>query len=191
MSEEKNCIAQKVQRWRKYMGLTPEKASVVCCVTQVKYQKFEEGITVPPQVKLNRMSIFAHIDPSYFEENVSLQEFEAKLREQIEKEDYTYKGWRKVSPCKLAEKLISIRNIHHLTKRQMALIANCTIDTYSRLENGIGTSLAFADTSVVACISSYFDIPLSDLFNKEENLFISEYVERIEYQERKEIKKGD
>ena len=94
---------------------------------------------------------------------ISLQEFETKLREQIEKEDYTYRGWHNTSPDKLAKKLKIIRNIHQLTQRQMALISNCTIDTYSFLEKGC--LLRFGDTSVVACISSYFDIPLADLLD--------------------------
>lgn len=54
------------------MGLTIDKASVVCCVTQVRYQKFEEGIVVPIGAKINRMSIFASIEPTAFEPDVSL-----------------------------------------------------------------------------------------------------------------------
>lgn len=187
MAEEISLLASKVQRWREYMDLTPNQASVVCCVNQVKYQKFETGIVVPPPTKLKRMSIFAHIDPAYFEEDVSLQEFELKLREQIEQDDYKYKGWLKTSPAKLSEKLTIIRNIHHLTQRQIALIANCTIYAYTYLEKGKGRSLPIGDTSVVACIANFFDIPLSDFLDNEIDPleFRSKYLDRIEYQENK------
>lgn len=171
------------------MGLTTDKAAVVCCVTQVKFRKFEEGTVVPMAAKINRMCIFAHIEQSAFEADVSLLEFEEQLRKQIEKEDRKYKGWLKISPSELAAKLTVIRNIHRLTQRQMALIANCTIDSYAYLEKE-GCSLLIGDTSVVSCISSYFDIPLSDLFSKEVDMFASEYRERIEYQERQNKKKG-
>jgi len=193
LSEEKSLLAAKVRRWRKYMGLTVDKASVVCCVTQVKYQKFEEGIATPIPAKINRMSIFASIEPSAFEDDISFQEFEALIREQIEKDNYKYQGWLKVSPAILSEKLKSIREIHSLTQRQMALISNCTIYEYACLESGKSRSLPIGDTSVVSCISIFFDIPLSDLLNNEldQFSFSNKYLERLEYQQRKNQQKGD
>lgn len=187
MAEEKSLLAQKIRRWREYMGLSADKASVVCCVTQMKYTKFEEGIAMPIQAKINRMSIFANIEPSVFEPDVTLQEFEALIRKQIEKENYKYKGWFEVSPAKLGEKLTIIRNIHCLTQRQMALISNCTIDTYAELESSKGSSLLACYTSVIASISNYFDVPLSDLFNNEidPSAFRKQYLERLEYQQSK------
>lgn len=175
------------------MGLTIDKASVVCCVTQVKYQKFEEGIATPIPAKINRMSVFANIEPSAFIDDISLQEFEALIREQIEKDNYKYQGWLKVSPTILSEKLKSIREIHSLTQRQMALISNCTIYGYACLESSRARSLPIGDTSVVSCISIFFDIPLSDLLNNEldQFSFSNKYLERLEYQQRKNQQKGD
>ena len=191
MSEEKSLLAHKIQRWREYMELTVAKASVVCCVTQVKYQKFEEGIATPIPAKINRMSIFANIEPSAFEDDISLQEFEALIREQIEKNGYKYQGWLKTSPLILSEKLKIIREIHGLTQRQMALICNCTIYGYACLERGRGRSLPISDTSVVSCISFFFDIPLSDFLNNSLDplSFSNQYLERLEYQQSKNRQK--
>lgn len=173
------------------MGLTIDKASVVCCVGQTKYKKFEEGITIPIQTKINRMSVFANIEPSAFESDMTLQEFEAKLREQIEKDDYKYKGWLKTSPAILKEKLVIIRDIHRLTQRQMALISNCTIGSYSYLENGY--SLRVDYTPILSCVSIFFDIPLSDFLNNEidQFSFSNKYLERLEYQKKQNKKKED
>ena len=69
----------------------------------------------------------------------------------------------------------------------MALIANCTIYGYTYLEKGKGRSLPIGDTSVVACIANFFDIPLSDFLDNEIDPleFRSKYLDRIEYQENK------
>lgn len=175
------------------MGLTVDKASVVCCVTQAKFQKFEAGIAIPIPTKINRMSSFANIYPSYFENEVSLQEFEAKLREQIERENYKYKGWSKTSPAILSEKLKSLREIHRLTQRQMALISNCLIDSYAYLERKRNGYLLFDYAPIVSCVANCFDIPFCDFLNNElkPHDFCIQYLERLEYQKKQNKKKED
>lgn len=169
------------------MRLTEKKASLVCCLSEIAYHKLEVGETTPNQTTLNRICIFANIDPRVFENDVSLEVFEAKLKKELNKTDYDmFEGFH-TSPANLGEKLGIIRNMHNLTQKQMSWIANCGMQGYSKAENG----KCFINKASLICICNFFDIAVEKLLDDTLHPFIfsAEYRSRFDYPQRKRKEK--
>ena len=183
MAERKNSSATKIKKWRKLLKLDEKKASLVCCVSENVYHKFETGELIPDPTTLNRICIFGDIGKSSFEENVSLDVFEEKMKSKMNKSDYDIFSKFRTSPDKLGEKLKSIRETHNLTQKQMAQIAYCQAPSYTKAENG----KCLLNQASIICISNFFDVEVSKLIDDTLHPFIfsAEYRGRFDYPNRR------
>lgn len=189
MVERKNSIATKIKKWRKLLKLNEKKASLVCCVSENVYHKFETGELTPDPTTLNRICIFADIGKSCFEKNVSLDTFEIKMKSKMNKTEYDIFSEFKTSPDKFGEKLSIIREMHHLTQNQMAHITYCQTPSYTRAENGKG----LLNRASITCLASFFGIPLVNLMSDDVTPldFSAQYRSRFDYPQRKNRQKED
>lgn len=186
--EDREVIRKKLIRWRKLTELSEQQASVICHVTLEEYQKLEMGEIQIDGSVLDKAALFSEIHSIYFYREKSYEDFESTLIKKLEKRKKDVWVEYHTEPKIFAEKLIAIRNAHHLTQEQMAKIAHIKRESYMGAEKGKN----LLNKVSISSIADFFCIPIVDLLNNELNPFIfnAGYQGKLEYPQRRR-RKGD
>lgn len=189
--EDRKMMVKKLKRWRELTKLNEQQASIIAGVELEEYQRIErmeilESGSIFGSI-FDRVADFSGIHWKYFYREKTCEELEHVLMKKLEKDKKDFWTDYHTEAKKLAEKLATIRNIHHLTQEQMAKIAHIKRESYMLVENGKG----LLNKASISCIADFFDIPVVDLLNNELHPFVfrASYQGRLEYPQRKRKEK--